>query len=70
MPARVFGMTEEDLKDNNEVVTGTLLVNSVPAFVLLDCGASYSFVSKRFSKLFKKSPQNTIEPYLIKSQPL
>lgn len=64
--ARVFAMTEEDLKDNNEVVTGTLLVNSVPAFVLIDCGASHSFVSKKLSKSFKKSPQTTIEPYRVR----
>ncbi|CAO2816074.1 unnamed protein product [Amaranthus hypochondriacus] len=34
--------------NNTDVVTGTFLVNSHPAFILFDSGASHSFISKTF----------------------
>ncbi|KAD4178196.1 hypothetical protein E3N88_26787 [Mikania micrantha] len=46
---RAFQITAEEAKDTSDVVTGTFLVNSMPAYVLFDSGASRSFVSTKFS---------------------
>ncbi|KAI3709136.1 hypothetical protein L2E82_38895 [Cichorium intybus] len=46
--SRAFQLTREEVKETHDVVSGTLLVNSLPAYVLFDSGASYSFVSHEF----------------------
>ncbi|GJX73042.1 putative reverse transcriptase domain-containing protein [Tanacetum coccineum] len=48
--ARVYMMATEEDKVKPDVVTCTILVNSKPARVLYDSGASVSFVSYEFSK--------------------
>ncbi|XP_075515424.1 uncharacterized protein LOC142550069 [Primulina tabacum] len=45
--AKVFAMNQEEADDANEVVSGTILLQKVPAYALFDCGATHSFVSKR-----------------------
>lgn len=50
--ARVFQLTAEEAKVEPDVVTGTFPVNSMPALVLFDTGASKSFVSLSFCKSF------------------
>ena len=42
-------MTVEDAQQSSKIVLGKFLVNSVPATVLFDSGASHSFVSQKFS---------------------
>ena len=49
--ARTFNMTMRDVVQNSDVVAGTLSVNSVPAKVLIDSGATRSFISREFSQL-------------------
>ncbi|KAD4179813.1 hypothetical protein E3N88_28404 [Mikania micrantha] len=46
---RAFQITADEAKDAGDVVTCTFLVNSVPAYVLFDSGASKSFVSTKFT---------------------
>ncbi|KAI3701001.1 hypothetical protein L2E82_45642 [Cichorium intybus] len=46
--SRAFQLTREEAKETYDVVSGTLLVNSLHAYVLFDSGASYSFVSHEF----------------------
>ncbi|GKD21258.1 zinc finger, CCHC-type, retrotransposon gag domain protein [Tanacetum coccineum] len=46
--ARVYVMAVEEDKLVHDVVTDTLLVNSIPSRVLYDSGASVSFVSYKF----------------------
>ena len=46
-------MTMRDAVQNSDVVAGTLSVNYVPAKVLIDSGATRSFISKEFSQLLK-----------------
>ncbi|CDP17926.1 unnamed protein product [Coffea canephora] len=48
-------MTNFEVRTSDNVVTGMFLVNSMPAYVLFDCGASHLFVIKRFTK----------HPYLV-----
>ncbi|KAI3724050.1 hypothetical protein L2E82_35815 [Cichorium intybus] len=47
---RAFQMTLEEAKEDQDVVAGTLIVNSQPAYVLFDSGAHFSFVSHEFRK--------------------
>ncbi|XP_063942800.1 uncharacterized protein LOC135150434 [Daucus carota subsp. sativus] len=46
--ARVFDMSVEDAIQDADVVTGTLNVNSINAKVLIDSGATRSFISQAF----------------------
>ncbi|XP_075515581.1 uncharacterized protein LOC142550227 [Primulina tabacum] len=48
--ARVFAMTQEEADNANEFVSGTILIQKVPAYALFDYGATHSFMSKRFAK--------------------
>ncbi|XP_024965789.1 uncharacterized protein LOC112505989 [Cynara cardunculus var. scolymus] len=57
---RAFQMTREEAKASTDVVSGTFLVNSVPAHVLFDSGASCSFVSRTFYQLLH-TPPSTLE---------
>jgi hypothetical protein len=48
MRGRVNHVTAEQAQDAPSVVLGTFLVNSVPAKVLFDSGASHSFITEEF----------------------
>ncbi|XP_024973906.1 uncharacterized protein LOC112512261 [Cynara cardunculus var. scolymus] len=61
---RAFQMTIEEAKASTDVVSGTFLVNSVPAHVLFDSDASCSFVSTTLYQLLH-TPPNTLENALI-----
>ncbi|KAI3707139.1 hypothetical protein L6452_25391 [Arctium lappa] len=50
--SRAFRITTEEAKETVDVVSGTFLVNSLPARVLFDSGATCSFVSNVFRKQF------------------
>ncbi|XP_073030791.1 uncharacterized protein [Primulina eburnea] len=63
--ARVFAMTQEEADDANEVVSGTILIQQVSAYALFDCGATHSFISKRFAKKLGCKPEKLNEPFLI-----
>ncbi|GJW81552.1 putative reverse transcriptase domain-containing protein [Tanacetum coccineum] len=54
--AQAYMMATEEDKVVRDVVTGTILVNSIPARVLYDSGASVSFVSFEFSKNLPTPP--------------
>ncbi|KAI3684706.1 hypothetical protein L6452_33931 [Arctium lappa] len=51
-PSRAFRMTTKEAKETADVVSGTDLVNYLPAHVLFDSGATCSFVSNIFCKHF------------------
>ncbi|XP_075494728.1 uncharacterized protein LOC142532292 [Primulina tabacum] len=51
--ARVYAITQEEADNTNEVVAGTILLNDIPAYTLFDCGATHSFMSRRFAKKLK-----------------
>ncbi|XP_073024192.1 uncharacterized protein [Primulina eburnea] len=63
--ARVFAMTQEEADDATEVVSGTILIQSVPAYVLFDCGATHSCISKRFGKKLGRKPDKLTEPFKL-----
>ncbi|KAD4889132.1 hypothetical protein E3N88_21205 [Mikania micrantha] len=45
---RAFQITAEEAKVTPDVVTGTFFINTLPAYILFDSGASRSFVSTNF----------------------
>ncbi|XP_073290760.1 uncharacterized protein [Primulina huaijiensis] len=63
--ARVFAMTLEEADDATEVVSGTILIQKVPAYALFDCGATHSFASKRLAKKLGLKPELLAEPFRI-----
>ncbi|GJZ11845.1 putative reverse transcriptase domain-containing protein, partial [Tanacetum coccineum] len=63
---RVYVMTAEEDKLVHDVVSGTILVNSLPAHVLYDSGASVSFVSYEFSKNLSTPPNKLPFPLEVK----
>ncbi|GKD23030.1 putative reverse transcriptase domain-containing protein, partial [Tanacetum coccineum] len=62
--ASAYMMATKEEKVVRDVVTGTILVNSIPARVLYDSGASVSFVSFKFSKNLSTPPNKL--PFLLK----
>ncbi|XP_073119645.1 uncharacterized protein [Henckelia pumila] len=63
--ARVFALTQEEAGKANDVVAGTILINQSPAYVLFDCGATHSFISKRFAKKLGLIPEILVEPFRV-----
>jgi len=59
---RAFQMTVEEAKAEPDVVTGTFPVNSLPTLVLFDTGATKSFVSLSFCKIFSLVKGRLNEP--------
>ncbi|XP_073019462.1 uncharacterized protein [Primulina eburnea] len=63
--ARVFAMTQEEPDDASDVVSGTIFIQQVPAYVLFDCGAAHSCISKRFGKKLGRQPDKLTEPFQL-----
>ncbi|XP_042451011.1 uncharacterized protein LOC122035919 [Zingiber officinale] len=63
--ARVFAMTQKEAEDASDVVAGTILINKMIAYVLFDCGATHSFISKRFTKKLGLRAEVLNEPYRV-----
>ena len=62
-PIRVFAVTRQDAEKAPEVVTCTFLVSGHYARVLLDSGASHSFVSISFGIVMGKP--SSVLPYML-----
>ncbi|GJU62849.1 uncharacterized protein Tco_1244684 [Tanacetum coccineum] len=58
--SRTFKMTTEEARQSDELIFGTFLINSMPAKVLFDSGASRSIVSSAFCTKFV-IPQKPLE---------
>ncbi|XP_075507470.1 uncharacterized protein LOC142544294 [Primulina tabacum] len=63
--ARMFAITQEEADEANDVVAGTIIINKISAYVLFDCGATHSFISKRFTKKLGLIPEILVEPFRI-----
>ncbi|KAI3759354.1 hypothetical protein L6452_07105 [Arctium lappa] len=64
VPGRAFQMTTDEAKASVDVVSGTFLLNSVPARVLFDSGASFSFISELFRRNIAM-PTTSLEDALV-----
>ncbi|XP_071712203.1 uncharacterized protein [Rutidosis leptorrhynchoides] len=54
---RAFVTTVEEARNEDDIITGTFLVNNCYASVLFDTGADRSYVSIEFCTLFDEKPQ-------------
>ncbi|XP_042465920.1 uncharacterized protein LOC122048417 [Zingiber officinale] len=63
--ARVFAMTQEDVDNASDMVAGTILINKMTAYVLFDCGATHSYISKRFTMKLGLRAEILSEPYRV-----
>ncbi|XP_073061844.1 uncharacterized protein [Primulina eburnea] len=63
----MFAITQEEADDSNDVVAGTIIINKISAYVLFDCGATHSFISKRFTKKLGLILEILVEPFRIAS---
>jgi hypothetical protein len=59
--------TTEEISEDADVLMGTLLINSYPALVLFDSGATLSFINKKFMLHSKLQMQTLPLPYHIDS---
>lgn len=57
-------MTTDEAKETADVVSGTFLLNSMPARVLFDSGANCSFVSYVYCKTLNV-PTSTLSDALV-----
>ena len=60
-------MTAEMVPKDADVVYGMFLINSIPASVLFDCGASHSFITKSFVEKHNISKYPLKRKLLIRS---
>ena len=49
LPGRVHHISAEEAREDSDVVLGTCTINTHPALILFDSGASHSFISKSFA---------------------
>ena len=57
--AQTFNLTAEEADALEEVVTGTILVHSVPVILLFDSGASHCYISTSFVMVHSISYNDT-----------
>jgi hypothetical protein len=65
---RVNHVTVEQAQDAPGVLLGTFSVNSVPAIVLFDSGASHSFITEQFMAKHD-IPMSSMKTHLLISSP-
>jgi hypothetical protein len=68
-PARVYAFVPGESEGGSEVVTGTIPILGFKASVLLDSGATHSFVSVVFVRL-SRLVVRTLEPGLAVTTPV
>jgi hypothetical protein len=61
-------VTAEEAQEAKDVVLGTFLINSVPATVLFDSSASYSFIIEQFVAKHDV-PMSSMKTHLLISSP-
>src|SRR4051812_23144506 len=62
-----YNINAEEAQDQPATVMGTLLVNSVPATVLSDSGASHSFMSEAFALAHNFTLENMNPPMAVRT---
>lgn len=50
-------MTQEETDNVEDVVVGNITINELDVYALFDCGASHSFISKKFVKFLDHKPK-------------
>jgi hypothetical protein len=68
MHGRLNHVTAEEAQGDKDLVLGTFLINSVPATVLFDSGASHLFITERFVSKHDV-PRSSMKTHLLISSP-
>jgi hypothetical protein len=68
MHGRVNHVTAEEAQEAKDVVLGTFPINSVPAIVSFDSGASHSFITEKFVTKHDV-PRSSMKTHLLISSP-
>jgi hypothetical protein len=68
MHGRVNHVIAEEAQEAKDVVLGTFLINSVPATILFDSGASHSFITEQFV-VKHDVPRSSMKTHLLISYP-
>ena len=55
---RVFNLTRQDTAEDPAVIQGTMFISGLPMHVLIDSGASHSFISHAYSEVLGEKPKN------------
>lgn len=55
---RVYALTQEQADNSNDVVEGNILINKMYTCMLFYCGATHSYIAKRFAKKLRAKPDN------------
>ena len=61
---RVFNLTRQDSAENPAVIQGTMFISGFPMHVLVDSGASHSFISHALAKILGKNQRIWIVAWL------
>jgi hypothetical protein len=64
---RVNHVSVEEAQNDSSVVLGTCFVNSIPATVLFDSGASHSFITDQFVTKYNLSMSSMKNPLIVSS---
>ncbi|XP_073133784.1 uncharacterized protein [Henckelia pumila] len=62
---RVFAMTHDQVDPDSAIVTGMIRIAGLPAFVLIDSGATHSFISINFMIKLEVLPDESISKFCV-----
>ncbi|XP_073153748.1 uncharacterized protein [Henckelia pumila] len=62
---RVFVMTHDQVDPDYAIVTGMIRIADLPAFVLIDTGATHSFMSVSFMMKLRVLPEESISEFCV-----
>ncbi|XP_073152491.1 uncharacterized protein [Henckelia pumila] len=62
---RVFAMTHDQVDPDSAIVTGMIRIVDLPAFVLIDTGATHSFMSVSFMIKLRVLPDESISEFCV-----
>ncbi|KAG6490017.1 hypothetical protein ZIOFF_051299 [Zingiber officinale] len=62
---RVFAMTQEQVDLNTAIITGMIYIANIPARVLIDSGATHSFISEAYLTKLGVIPERMVAGYSV-----
>ncbi|XP_073132168.1 uncharacterized protein [Henckelia pumila] len=62
---RVFAMTHDQVDPDSAIVSGMIRIADLPAFVLIDTGATHSFMSVSFMMKLRVLPDESISKFCV-----
>ncbi|XP_073133868.1 uncharacterized protein [Henckelia pumila] len=62
---RVFAMTHDQVDPDSAIVSGMIRISDLPAFVLIDTGATHSFMSVSFMMKLRVLPDESISEFCV-----